>query len=121
MMMTLLSTTAFAEEDVLLSPDTYTDVSLEDAKAYLTGSGTEDDPFQIGNGDDLYYINCIEYWNGLEDEPQVYYYQQMQDLDLSAASQFDKGTGYITANFGGVYDGSGCAITGMSKSLFYFT
>ncbi len=123
MLMSLLPTVVLAEEDVLSSPDAYTDVTLSDAIAYLSGSGTKDDPFQIWNGDDLYYINYIEYWNGTQPEGdrQVYYYQQMTDLDLSAASQFDKGTGYITANFGGVYNGGGYSITGMDRPLFYFT
>ena len=117
----LLPTIALAEEDVLSSTDQYTDVSLEDAVAYLDGSGTEDDPFQIWNADDLYYINYIEYWRDTSGSDTIYYYQQMQDLDLADADQFDRDTGYITANFGGVYDGGDYAINGMTKSLFYFT
>lgn len=111
-----------AEEDVLSSPDWYTDVSLEDAVAYLRGSGTQDDPFQIWNADDLYYINYLEYWRGQEEgEVPVYHYLQIADIDLSSADRFDKGTGYITANFAGVYDGGGHALTGLDKPLFYFT
>lgn len=66
-------------------------------------------------------MNYIEYWRDTSGSDTVYYYQQMQDLDLSGAAQFDRDTGYVTANFGGVYDGGGYAITGMDKSLFYFT
>ena len=127
MMMTLLPMTAFAEENVNESPDTYTDVSLDDAKAYLSGSGTKADPFQIWTADDLYYINYIEYWHWKDNDPSkssnVYYYQQKADLDLSKAdtNKFDKPHGYITANFGGVYDGGGHTISGMDKPLFYFT
>ncbi len=122
LLLSLTPVTALAEEDVLSSPDRYTDVSLEDAVAYLRGSGTQDDPFQIWNADDLYYINYLEYWRGQEEgEVPVYHYLQMADIDLSSADRFDKGTGYITANFAGVYDGGGHALTGMDKPLFYFT
>ena len=122
LLLSLTPVTALAEEDVLSSPDRYTDVSLEDAVAYLRGSGTQDDPFQIWNADDLYYINYLEYWRGQEEgEVPVYHYLQMADIDLSSADRFDKGTGYITANFAGVYDGGGYAMTGMDKPLFYFT
>ncbi len=121
MLMALLPGTALAEEDVLSSPDMYTDVTISDAMSYLQGSGTVSDPFQIWNADDLYYINYIEYWNGLEALPQTYHYRQMGPLDLSSSSRFDRATGYITANFGGVYDGGGYTITGMTKPLFYFT
>ena len=122
LLLSLTPVTALAEEDVLSSPDRYTDVSLEDAVAYLRGSGTQDDPFQIWNADDLYYINYLEYWRGQEEgEVPVYHYLQMADIDLSSADRFDKETGYITANFAGVYDGGGHALTGMDKPLFYFT
>ena len=67
LLLSLTPVTALAEEDVLSSPDRYTDVSLEDAVAYLRGSGTQDDPFQIWNADDLYYINYLEYWRGQEE------------------------------------------------------
>ena len=122
LLLSLTPVTALAEEDVLSSPDRYTDVSLEDAVAYLRGSGTQDDPFQIWNADDLYYINYLEYWRGQEEgEVPVYHYLQMADIGLSSADRFDKETGYITANFAGVYDGGGHALTGLEKPLFYFT
>ena len=122
LLLSLTPVTALAEEDVLSSPDRYTDVSLEDAVAYLRGSGTQDDPFQIWNADDLYYINYLEYWRGQEEgEVPVYHYLEMAYIDLSSADRFDKETGYITANFAGVYDGGGHALTGMDKPLFYFT
>ena len=57
LLLSLTPVTALAEEDVLSSPDRYTDVSLEDAVAYLRGSGTQDDPFQIWNADDLYSVS----------------------------------------------------------------
>lgn len=112
---------AHAEENVLESSDVYDDVSLTDAMNYLSGSGTADDPFQIWTADDLYYVNYIEYWRDISDSTTIYYYQQNQNLDLSNATQFEKATGYITANFGGVYDGGGYSISGMQKPLFYFT
>lgn len=121
MVLTLFPMASMAEEDVLESSDIYADVSFADAKAYFTGSGTAQDPFQIWTADDLYYINYLEYWRDTTDSPEVYYYQQMGDIDLSDAARFDKKTGYITANFGGVYDGGGFSVSGMTKPLFYFT
>lgn len=121
MVLTLFPMASLAEEDVLESPDIYADVSFDDARAYLTGSGTAEDPFQIWTADDLYYINYVEYWRDVTEASEVYYYQQMADINLSDAARFDKETGYITANFGGVYDGGGFAISGMTKPLFYFT
>lgn len=125
MVMTLLPMVSFAEEDVLESPDVYSDVPLADAKAYFNGSGTADDPFQIWTADDLYYINYTEYWRDVAAKEtgsqEMYHYKQMDDIDLAGAARFDRETGYITANFGGVYDGGNFSISGMDKPLFYFT
>lgn len=60
MVLTLFPMASMAEEDVLESSDIYADVSFADAKAYFTGSGTAQDPFQIWTADDLYYINYLD-------------------------------------------------------------
>ena len=113
----LFPTAAMAAESG--TSDSYNDVSLADAMAYLQGEGTQTDPFQIWSANDLYYINYIEYWNGQEETPATYYYEQRGNLDLASASKFDQDTGYITADFSGVYDGGGNTISGMTKPLFY--
>lgn len=87
MVLTLFPMASMAEEDVLGSPDIYTDVSFDDAKAYFVGSGTADDPFQIWTADDLYYINYVEYWRDTTGSPEIYHYQQMDDIDLSDAAR----------------------------------
>ncbi len=75
------------------------------------GSGTEGDPYQIGTASQLKWLSSTSsVWGA--------YFVQTQDIDLSASSQWDNGSGWTpigndATNFTGNYDGQTHSIDGL--------
>ena len=70
------------------------------------GSGTETDPYQIANLNNLYWMS--------QNNSAGYCYIQTADIDASSTSSWDSGAGFDPVYLsGGYYDGQGHTITGL--------
>ena len=99
--------------------EVYDDRSLEEVEKLLSGAGTEEDPYRIYTAEEFYLINYIEYWYEYLDLGTAYY-RQMDDIDLSQCPSESNEPAYITADFGGVFDGNGYVFHNAEKTLFFW-
>ena len=76
------------------------------------GEGTLENPYEIANLDDLYWLSqTTSVWSGK-------YFIQTADIDASETSSWDSGAGFSpignsTTNFSGYYNGQGFIIDGL--------
>jgi len=70
---------------------------------FVDGEGTEEDPFLVSNGENLKLME----WN------MSAHYRQINDIDLSAYSDWENIQGPPNGLLDGVYDGNGYKVTGL--------
>ncbi len=81
------------------------------ATGFDGGSGTEGDPYQIADGEQLAYLATLV--NGTKNSSTGKYYVLTADIDLNDQAWTPIGTS-STYRFEGVFNGSGYSVTGLS-------